>query len=79
MGVCKYDSNVLFVNQGDVFFGLAEFCVGECSEDIETGFCFGVYVVYVGGEFHFVVICHFECGGRNDVGYGCVVKSYGWL
>ena len=79
MGVCKYGPDVLFVHQGDVFFGLAECCVGECSEDIEAGFCLSVYFVYVGGESHVFVVCHSECGGRVSVGYGCVVECYCWL
>ena len=45
MGICKYGPDVLFVHQGDVFFGLVECCVGECSEDIEAGFSLSVYVV----------------------------------
>ena len=79
MDVCEYVPDVLFVHQGDVFFGLAKRCIGECSEDIEAGFHLRVYVVYVSGEFHFVVICHSECGGRVSVRYGCVVECYGWL
>ena len=47
MGVCKYGPDVLFVHQDDVFFGLAECYVGECSKDIEAGFCLSVYVVYM--------------------------------
>ena len=38
MDVCEYGPDVLFVHQGDVFFGLAKRCIGECSEDIEAGF-----------------------------------------
>ena len=79
MGVCEYGLDVLFVHQGDVFFGLAEFCVGECSDEIGAGFCLSIYVVCVWGESHFFVICHSECGGHVGVGYGCVVESYGWL
>jgi len=45
VGVCEYRPDVLFVHQGDVFFGLAECCVSDGSEDIEAGFCHSVYVV----------------------------------
>ena len=77
MGVCEYGPDVLFVHQDDVFFGLAEYCVVECSEDIEAGFSDSVYVVCVWGESHFFfVICHSECGGRVSVGYGYVVECY---
>ena len=38
MDVCESEPDVLFVHQGDVFFGLAKRCIGECSEDIEAGF-----------------------------------------
>ena len=54
MGVCEYRLDELFVNQGDVFFGLAECCVCDCSEDIEAGFCLSVHVVCVLGESHFL-------------------------
>ena len=74
MDVCKYGPDVLFVHQGDVFFGLAECCVGECSEDIKAGFCLSVYFVYVSGESHVFVVRHSECGGRVGEGYGCVVE-----
>ena len=67
MCVCEYEPYVLFVNEGEVFYGLTECCVGECSEDIEASFFLSVYVVYVGGEFHFFVI---------SVGYGYVVECY---
>ena len=73
MGVCRYGPDVLFVHQCDVFFLLAECCVGKCSEDIGAAFCLSVYVV-VDGEFYFFVICHSECGGRVGVGYGYVVE-----
>ena len=36
VGICEYLPDVLFVHQGDVFFRLAECCVGECSKDIEA-------------------------------------------
>ena len=29
VGVCEYGPDVLFVYQGNVFFGLAECCVGQ--------------------------------------------------
>ena len=47
VGVCEYGLDVLFVHQGDVFFGLAECYIGECSEDVEADLCHGVYVVCV--------------------------------
>ena len=47
MGVGEYRSDVLFVYQGDVFFGLDECCDGECSEDIEAVFCLSVFVIGV--------------------------------
>ena len=51
MGICEYEPDVLFVHQGDGFFGLAEFCVGECSEDIEAGVFFAlVFMLSVCGE-----------------------------
>ena len=38
----------LFGCQGDVFFGLSDCCVGECSEDIKSVFfCFRIDVVSV--------------------------------
>ena len=67
MGVCEYGPDVLFVHQGNVFFGLAECCVGECLEDIETGFCLSVYVVVVWDERHVFVLYRSECGGRVGV------------
>ena len=44
---------VLFVHKSDVFFGLAECCVGKCSEGIEVGFRLSVYVfgMWDGGHF----------------------------
>ena len=42
MGVCEYELDVLFVHLGDVFFGLAKCCVGECSEDIALVFMLSV-------------------------------------
>ena len=50
MSVCEYGPGVLFVYQGDVFFGLAECCVGECSEDTKAGVCLSVYVLKVARE-----------------------------
>ena len=76
MGVCKYGSDVLFVHQDNVFFGLAECCVGECSEAIEAGLSLTVYVVCVWDERHAFVVCHSECCDRFSVGYGCVVECY---
>ena len=43
VGVCAYGPDVLFLHQGNVFFGLMECC------DIEAGFCISVYVTYVLG------------------------------
>ena len=74
MCVCEYEPYVLFVNEGEVFYGLTECCVGECSEDIEASFSLSVFVICVRGESNFFVICHFKCGGRVTVGYGYVVE-----
>ena len=76
VGVCEYGPDVLFVHQGNVFFGLAERCVGECSEDIEVSFSVSVYVVCMCLERHSIVVRLSKCGGRIGVGYGCVVECY---
>ena len=47
MDACQYEPDELFLHQGVVFFGLAEFCDGECSEDIKVGFHFSIYVIGV--------------------------------
>ena len=77
VGVCEYGPDVLFVHQGNVFFGLAERCVGECSEDIEVGFSVSVYVVCICLKRHSIVLCLSECGGRigvlSSVIVGCML------
>ena len=45
--VACYGPDVLFVHDSNVFLGLSECCVSECSEDIEPGFRLGVEVVFV--------------------------------
>ena len=47
MGVCECGPDLIFEYQGNVFFGSAEHCACECSEDIETGVCLGVHVFSV--------------------------------
>ena len=42
MGVYEYGHDVLFVHQGNVFFGLAECGLFDCSEDIEAGLTLGI-------------------------------------
>ena len=76
MGVCEYGPDVLFKHQSNVWFGLAECCVSECTEDIDAGFSLSVYVVSAWNELHVLVVCHSECGGRVGIGYGCVVECY---
>ena len=53
LDVFEYVPDILFVHQADVFFGLAECCVGACSKDIEEAFCFCVYVFGVRVESNF--------------------------
>ena len=74
MGICEYGPDVLFVHHGKVFFGLAECCVSECSEDIEASLSLSVYVVSMWVEQHGSVVCHSECASCVGVGYGCVVE-----
>ena len=47
VGVCELRPDVDFVHQGNIFFGLSEYCVSECLEDTEAGFKFSVYVICV--------------------------------
>ena len=79
MGVCEYEPDVQFVHQGNFFFGLAECCDGECSEDIEAGSSLRVYVVNVWDERHAFGVCHSESSGCVGVGYGYVVEGYSGL
>ena len=65
----------MFVHQGDVFLGLAESCVGGCSEVVQSGFCFSVDVVSV-FECHSVIVSHSECGGHVGAVYGCVIECH---
>ena len=39
VGLMEYGPGVMFVHYGNVFFGLTKCCVGQCSENIEVGFC----------------------------------------
>ena len=55
VGVSEYGPYVLFVHQSDVFFGLAECCIGVCSEDIEASLFLCVYVFGVRVESNFLL------------------------
>ena len=64
---CAYErmdgSDVLFVYLSDVFFGVIERYCCECSEDVQTCFCFCVYVLYVLSKRYSSVIGPSKCGG----------------
>ena len=74
MCVCKDGSNELFVDCGDVFFGVTEGCICKCSEDIQASLSFGVYVVSVLPECHPPIESHSKDGGGVSVGYGGVME-----
>ena len=42
---------------------MTECCFCESSEDVQTCFCFFVYVLYVLSERHSSVVGHSKCGG----------------
>ena len=73
MSVCKDGSNELFVYCGDVFLGVTERCICECSEDIQASLGFVVYVVSVLPESHPPIEGHSKDGGGIGVGNGGVV------
>ena len=72
-------SEVLFLYLSDVFFGVTERCICECSKDVHTCFCFCVYVLYVLSERHSSVIGHSKCGGVVGVWYQLTVQRDGRL
>ena len=76
VNVFDYGSDVMFVHQGNVFFGLAECYVVEWSGDIEAGFSLSVDVVCMCFEWHSPVVRHSVCCGRDGVGCGCVSEYY---
>ena len=76
VAVCEYGPDVLFVHQGDIFFGLAKCCVGECSEDTGAGFSLSGYVSSVWDERFAFVACHSECGSRGGLRCGSVVECF---
>ena len=76
MGICEYGPDVLFGRLTNIFSGLADYCVGECSEDIEAGFSLSISVISVWDERHAFVMRHSVCGGRVGVGFGCVLECY---
>ena len=45
-------SDVLLRYLGDVFFGVTERCICDCSGDVQTCFCFYVDILYVLSERH---------------------------
>ena len=73
VSVCKDGSNELFVYCGDVFLGVTERCICECSEDIQASLGFVGYVVSVLPECHPPIEGHPKDGGGVGVGNGGVV------
>ena len=53
----------MFVYLCEVFFGLTEGCICECSEDVQADFSFSVNVVSVVPERQTSVVGHSKCGG----------------
>ena len=63
VGVCENGSNVLFVCCYNVFLGVSVSCVCECAEDVQSGFCFSIYVVCVCLERHSSIVSDSKDGG----------------
>ena len=74
VSVCKDGSNELFVYCGDVFLGVTERCICECSEDIQAGLGFSVNVVCVLPECHTPIVSHSKDSGGVSLRDRCVVQ-----
>ena len=72
-------SDVLLRYLGDVFFGVTERCNCEGSEDVQTWFCFCVYVLCVLSERHSSVVGYSKCGGVVGVWDQLTVQLNGRL
>ncbi len=73
MCVSQDGSNELFVDGCDGFLGVTEGCVGQCTEDVQASFGFGVYSLNVGPERQSFVVGHSKDGGGGLYGDRYVV------